>query len=188
MRIHWLYRRIGFQLAILCTWNSLTIAQFNDTLRATSSVIRIKDDSLDAGNSRIDADRGFATLKMMGTNVIPFAVNRYVRKEKFAYITWESLHDNLRLRSWKWDADNFINNQFSHPYHGSLYYNAFRSEGFRFWQSVPAAFAGSLVWEIAAEMETPAINDLVNTTLGGIAWGEVTHRFTGGTSLCDDRK
>lgn len=34
------------------------------------------------------------------------------------------------------------------------------------------------MWEIAAEVEPPAINDLMATTLGGIALGEVTHRMS----------
>lgn len=152
-------------------------AQVMDTSCRTTGLHLLPEDSLSLARKAIRDRSGFSTLKMMGVNVFPFVINRYVRKEKFAEVSWQSLHNNLRLRSWQWDADGFINNQFSHPYHGSLYFNAFRSENFSFWQAAPAAFAGSLVWEIAAEMETPAINDLANTTLGGIAWGEVTHRL-----------
>lgn len=177
MKSWWFFLSAAFQLVLLLAGASSAIAQWKDTAQGVHGFPVQQGDSLPATHHLVVDNRVFATVKMMGVNVFPFAINRYVRKEKFAEVTWQSLHNNLRLRSWKWDADGFINNQFSHPYHGSLYFNAFRSENFRFWQSAPAAFAGSLVWEIAAEMETPAINDLVNTTLGGIAWGEVTHRL-----------
>ena len=62
------------------------------------------------------------------------------------------------------DNDQFSTNLFAHPYHGNLYFNAARSNGLTFWESAPYAFAGSLMWEIAAEVEPPAINDLMATT------------------------
>lgn len=166
-----------FLLALTFGFVSPHAARAQDTSHETHGLRLQTVDSLPLIWKPIQDRRGFATLKMMSFNVIPYVVNRYVRKEKFAEVSWQSLQNNIRLRNWKWDADGFINNQFSHPYHGSLYFNAFRSENFDFWQAAPASFAGSLVWEIAGEMETPAINDLVNTSLGGIAWGEVTHRL-----------
>jgi hypothetical protein len=118
-----------------------------------------------------------ATAKLMTANVLPFLVNHFIRKEDFANISWQTIGSNLRLSSWEWDRDKFLVNQFSHPYQGNLYFNSFRSEGYNFWQSAPAVFASSLLWEIAGESEKPAKNDLINTTLGGVAWGEMTHRL-----------
>jgi hypothetical protein len=117
------------------------------------------------------------TIKLMSANLLPFSVNYFIRKKSFSFVSLQSIATNLHPKSWEWDTDKFSNNQFAHPYHGSLYFNAFRSEGFSFWQSVPAAFTGSLLWEIAGESDKPAINDLINTTFGGITWGEMTHRF-----------
>lgn len=113
----------------------------------------------------------------LAVNLVPFSVDYFVRRKDFANISLESLSTNLQLRSWGWDADQFLNNQFSHPYHGSLYFNSFRAGGYSFGWSAAATFGGSLLWEIAGENETPAVNDLINTTLGGIAWGEMTHRL-----------
>ena len=118
-----------------------------------------------------------AAIKLNAVNVLPFSVDYFIRRMSFANISWETIATNLRLNSWTWDGDRFLNNQFSHPYQGNLYFNAFRSERYSFWQSAAATFAGSLIWEVAAENEKPAINDLINTTLGGIAWGEMTHRL-----------
>ncbi|HEU4634318.1 MAG TPA: DUF3943 domain-containing protein [Flavisolibacter sp.] len=118
-----------------------------------------------------------ASAKLATANILPFSVDYFIRKESWSYISGQSIANNLRFSSWEWDRDKFLNNQFSHSYHGSYYFNAFRSEGYGFWQAAPATFAGSLLWEIAGENERPAINDLINTTLGGMAWGEMTHKL-----------
>lgn len=118
-----------------------------------------------------------AATKLMVVNILPFSVDYFIRRESFSFISLQTIAENLRLSSWEWDRDRFLNNQFSHPYHGSYYFNAFRSEGYSFWQSAQATLAGCLLWEIAGENEKPAINDLINTTLGGMAWGEMTHRL-----------
>lgn len=75
-------------------------------------------------------------------------------------------------------STRFKTNQFAHPYHGNLYFSSYRTNGYTFWQSVPAAWAGSLAWELAGETHNPAPNDLINTALGGIALGEMTYRIS----------
>ena len=69
-------------------------------------------------------------------------------------------------------------NQVAHPYHGSLYFNSARASGYDFWRSTPFVAAGSLSWELFTENVRPSINDLINTTLGGIALGEVAFRMS----------
>lgn len=154
---------------ILCIGLSRVYAQVDDS--AKSIVVR--------ENATVPVKKNFpaAAGKLMLVNVLPFSIDYFIRRESFSFISSQSLADNLRLSSWEWDRDKFLNNQFSHPYHGSYYFNSFRSEGYGFWQSATATFAGSLLWEIAGENEKPAINDLINTTLGGMAWGEMTHRL-----------
>ena len=155
----------------LCLYTTSGSAQIHDSVTKTELVPA-------AGDSAVFQKKFFpATVKLMSANIIPFSVNHFIRKVAFADISLHSIGVNLKLRSWEWDIDNFVNNQFSHPYHGSLYFNSFRSEGYSFWQSVPAPFVGSLIWEIAGEVDRPAPNDLVNTTLGGITFGEMTHRL-----------
>lgn len=85
-----------------------------------------------------------------------------------------------------WDNDQFSTNLFAHPYHGGLYFNAARSNGLTFWESVPYSFCGSLMWETTCETEPPAINDLIATTMGGVCIGEITHRV--GNLVYDDRR
>jgi Domain of unknown function (DUF3943) len=93
---------------------------------------------------------------------------------------------NVGTRSWwanvrgglTWDDDVFGVNQVAHPYHGSLYFNAARSSGYNFWASTPFVAAGSLGWELFSENVRPSLNDLINTTLGGIALGEAAYRMS----------
>jgi len=119
-----------------------------------------------------------ASGELFLTELIPWSYNYFIRDADFAHISFSSIGHNLKPSSWEWDDNNFKTNQFAHPYHGNLYFNTFRTNGYSFWQSVPAAFAGSFIWEIAGETHNPAPNDLINTSLGGIALGEMTYRIS----------
>ncbi len=85
--------------------------------------------------------------------------------------------EHLRL-GWEWDEDAFTTNMFAHPYHGSLYFNAARSNGVDFFQSVPYAIMGSWTWEYFGEKYRPSLNDWYMTSFGGITLGEVFHRIS----------
>ena len=85
-----------------------------------------------------------------------WAFDRYVMNEDFAKISIGSIRRNIK-HGFVWDNDQFSTNLFAHPYHGNLYFNAARSNGLTFWESAPYAFAGSLMWEIAAEVEPPSM-------------------------------
>lgn len=84
----------------------------------------------------------------------------------------------MKPKNLEWDDNKFFNNQVSHPYQGGLYFNAFRSNGFNFWESVPAVIAGTFTWEGICETHFPAPNDLINTALGGVAFGEMSNRIS----------
>ncbi|MBS1533351.1 MAG: DUF3943 domain-containing protein, partial [Bacteroidetes bacterium] len=95
----------------------------------------------------------------------------------WANISFKSIGSNLRPSSWAWDNDLFQTNEIGHPFHGSLFFNAYRSNGYNFWQSAPAAFAGSYLWETLGETQAPSINDFITTSFGGVMLGEVSHRM-----------
>ncbi len=90
-------------------------------------------------------------------------------------IGWDSWKSNVRY-GFNWDDNQFSNNQIAHPYHGSLYFNGARANGFDFWESIPFTFSGSLAWEYLGETHRPALNDWINTSMGGIALGEMLYR------------
>jgi len=119
-----------------------------------------------------------ASGELMLAQIIPWSVNYFIRDAEFAHVSFKSIGRNLELSRWRWDDNNFVTNQFAHPYQGSMYFSAFRSNGYNFWQSAPAAVAGSFMWEVAGETHPGAPNDLINTSLGGIALGEMTYRLS----------
>ncbi|WP_431209571.1 DUF3943 domain-containing protein [Puia sp. P3] len=116
--------------------------------------------------------------ELLLAGLAPFLLDRYITREDYARISWQTVGYNLNPRHWEWDYDGFQTNQIGHPFHGSLFFNAFRSNGYSFWQSVPAAFAGSYLWETFSENQPPAPNDFVNTGFGGIILGETAHRLS----------
>jgi len=107
----------------------------------------------------------------------PWAFDRYVHRYDFAFISGHTVSENLKT-GFQFDHDDFTTNQSWHPYHGSLFFDAARSNGYDFWASGVFTLAGSLVWECCMENTPPSINDLVNTTLGGITRIENTHRLS----------
>jgi len=118
---------------------------------------------------------GWAVAELMLVQAIPSVFNNVKRGEVWAKISPRTWYDNLQ-NSWKWDDNAFVNNQFSHPYHGNLYFNAARANGYGFWGSALWPFAGSAMWELFGEAWAPAPNDFLNTSLGGIALGEMLYR------------
>ncbi|HOO21971.1 MAG TPA: DUF3943 domain-containing protein, partial [Kiritimatiellia bacterium] len=53
-----------------------------------------------------------------------------------------------------------------------------RTNGMSFGWSAAGALGGSLMWELFMETEPPSINDVLATTAGGIALGEITFRIS----------
>ncbi len=116
--------------------------------------------------------------EMLVESGLLLAFNRFVTPEKnYGHVTWEDIDHNLHSR-WVWDQDEYNINQICHPYQGASYYTTARSAGLNFWES--AAYTtvfGNIPWELFCECETPAINDLIITSVGGATLGEMFHRF-----------
>jgi len=107
--------------------------------------------------------------------VIPWFFNRHVTDDSTAIIGPDTWKANI-LEGMEWDHDNFTTNMFSHPFHGSLYFNAARSNGYNFWESSAFAWGGSFLWEMFGENNPGAANDWIATAVGGIGLGEVLWR------------
>jgi hypothetical protein len=101
---------------------------------------------------------------------------RILLKEDYSETNIDTMKTNLQ-RNWCWDKDGFFMNQFGHPYQGSLYFNAARSNGLDFWQSFLVTAGGSLMWEEFGETTTPAVNDFITTPICGSIVGETLHRL-----------
>jgi hypothetical protein len=85
---------------------------------------------------------------------------------------WKNLREPLII-----DKDPFSINQLGHPYQGNIYFGAARSAGLDFWRSLGYSLGGSVLWEIAGETTPPALNDHINTAIGGAFMGEAAFRM-----------
>lgn len=113
--------------------------------------------------------------EIVGINILTWSFNYYVRDADFASVYPKTWWNNI-VNGFEYDGNLFSTNMIDHPYHGSTYFNASRSNGLGFWASVPLTLAGSLMWECCAERHPMAFNDVANTTLGGAALGEALYR------------
>ena len=125
-----------------------------------------------------------AAAETAGFNVGLWAFDRYALKGHYAYISFNTIKENFK-HGFEWDNDHLNTNMFAHPYNGSLFYNAGRSNGYNFWQSELFAIGGSAMWEMFMECEYPSTNDIIATPVGGAAIGEVLYRTS--DLVLDDR-
>lgn len=94
--------------------------------------------------------------------------------------TGEDIKNNFKT-GFMWDNDNFPTNMVDHFYQGAQMHNLARSCNMNFWQTIPYALFGTLVWEFVGESQPPSINDMFTTVLGGVATGEMMWRIS---SIC----
>lgn len=119
-----------------------------------------------------------AIVQVLGINVLYNLMNLAIKpseEKQYFRVGFDSWWDNLQY-GFEWDDNAFGVNQIGHPYQGSNYFNAGRANGLSFWESAPLAALGSATWEYFGETHKPSVNDLINTTVGGIAIGEMLHR------------
>ncbi|MBC5991984.1 DUF3943 domain-containing protein [Pontibacter cellulosilyticus] len=122
--------------------------------------------------------------QVLGVNALFMGYNRYIAKADYGYVSPSTWKTNLTTEP-EWDTDGFRINFIGHPYQGTLYFNAARSQGYNYWQSLPFAVAGSLTWEYFGENTLPSYNDMVYTPLNGAALGEILYRVS--SNILDDR-
>ncbi len=97
------------------------------------------------------------------------------RGQDTAKVTPKTWWANME-QGWVWDLDDFTVNQLGHPYQGNNYFNTGRANGLSFYESAAVTAFGSATWEYFGETNHASLNDFINTTLGGIALGEMFHR------------
>jgi hypothetical protein len=123
-------------------------------------------------------------LRVISADVFIWAVDRFVFNYSWSHIGPTSWKYNLKT-GWEWDTDRLGMNFFFHPYSGGAYFDAARANGYSYWESVPFAFMGSLIWEYFGETTRPSYNDIINTTASGALFGEILFRL--GSNILDDR-
>src|SRR5215203_1092128 len=117
---------------------------------------------------------GKALFQTTMVNVV-YELANLIRGQVTARITPKSWWANME-QGWVWDLDDFTVNQIGHPYQGNNYFNTGRANGLSFYESAAVTAFGSGTWEYFGETNHASLNDFINTTLGGIALGEMFHR------------
>jgi len=125
---------------------------------------------------------GTAVWELAVVELIPWVLARYIRHwedpaDNWAIVGFQSWWRNLN-NGWEYDGDNFTTNNFAHPYHGALFFNVGRTNGYSFWESTAWSLTGSAIWEFFGETFRPAFNDWIYTGVGGINLGEITYRLS----------
>jgi hypothetical protein len=120
---------------------------------------------------------GWAAGEVLAINNVSGIFAQYVRNVDWSETSPRSWWDNITY-GFAYDSDNFKTNQWTHPFNGSQYYNAARSNGISFWPSAGFALAGAFEWECCGETQRMSFNDMFATTLGGIALGEAQYRLS----------
>jgi hypothetical protein len=117
-------------------------------------------------------------------NFVTCAFNRFILNADYCRISFQTVKNNWN-NGWEWDSDRFGVNFLQHPYSGALSYNQARTREYNFYESVPFAFGGSLMWEQTMENTRPSFNDLINTTFTSSFLGEMMYRLS--SNVLDDR-
>jgi len=115
-------------------------------------------------------------IEIIGMDALINAVGRRGPEAEAYKVTGASIRTNVK-GSWIVDNDPFAVNQLMHPYQGAMYHNIARSSGLSFWPSLAYTFAGSVMWEVAGETTTPALNDQLASGIAGAFLGESLFRM-----------
>jgi hypothetical protein len=121
-----------------------------------------------------------ASLEVMGVlsiGVAQYWANAKTNSEDWDFPRWSDRFSSAGVR---FDNNTLVTNNVLHPLAGAAYYGLSRANGL----SVPASalytFAGSAAWEGTLEWrEKVSINDMIATTIGGIAAGEFLIQLAG---------
>ncbi|MGB5895843.1 MAG: DUF3943 domain-containing protein [Ignavibacteriaceae bacterium] len=122
-------------------------------------------DSLDVDYETWESKRQFwiAASELAMVQFIPWAMAKWGRPWDNPEDNWANVNTDTWWRNisygWEYDGDAFETNYFAHPYHGNLYFNVGRTNGYNFWESSAWAATGSMLWEYFGETFRPAIND-----------------------------
>ncbi len=86
---------------------------------------------------------------------------------------WPTFHDKLTGDYYKVDTNHFNTNYISHPFAGTNYYTAARSNHLGVGEALAYAAVGALTWEYFGELrEEVSINDAIVTEVAGMGIGE----------------
>lgn len=160
-------------------------AQTEKTEAQSSTENEITFDSstlLSNSESETDSDEGekhyfTALATMMIDNVVIGSWNRFVCNCAWAKVTWDDT-SHFYEHELTWDTDWYWTNFVLHPYQGGLYYMGARNSNLNQLESFGVTAVGSTIWEWFFERNSPSKNDMIYTTVGSFAVGEMLYRLS----------
>lgn len=114
---------------------------------------------------------------MLFFNLGLYSYNRWALGAGWAQTGWDEL-GHFYERELKYDNDWYWTNFVLHPYQGAVYYQVSRGSNLNKLESFGVTVLGSAIWEYLCETNAPSINDMVYTTVGSFAVGEMLYRLS----------
>ncbi|MCR5288509.1 MAG: DUF3943 domain-containing protein [Treponema sp.] len=106
-----------------------------------------------------------------------YSWNRYVTKSDWSKVTLDYMAHFYEHEA-SFDIDWYWTNFVLHPYQGGLYYMIGRGSNLNKIESFALSAIGSTAWEYFAETNSPSINDMIYTPIGGFVVGEMLYRLS----------
>jgi hypothetical protein len=127
----------------------------------------------DLGPVRREPSYGRAAVEMLGVlslGTIHYWMNAKSNSADWDFPRWSERWDSTAVR---FDNNTPVTNNVLHPLAGAAYYGLSRANGLGVAASASYTLASSAIWEWGLEWrEKISINDMIATTVGGVAIGE----------------
>jgi hypothetical protein len=114
---------------------------------------------------------------VLSVNAVTWLTDRYLLDVEYSRVSPHTWQNNLKNGP-EWDNDKLRINFIGHPYSGTQFFNAARSNGYSYLQSIPFTAGGSIMWEYFGENTRPSYNDMITTTISGAFLGEILYRLS----------
>lgn len=114
---------------------------------------------------------------MLFFNVGLASYNRFVLGSGWAQVgpdEWNRFWERKMMYDRDWYWTNFV----LHPYQGGIYYQVSRNSNLNQLESFGVTLLGSAFWEYLCETNAPSTNDMIYTSIGSFAMGEMLYRLS----------
>lgn len=186
MRYFFIFMLLTFSVTVYCQQTQESLAEPLKRYRKYPAVV------LENGTIQLrNEPAGFArkllrgSLLLLGTDALEFGSLALLNPDISGWGagSFDNYGSNMKRAFTSapvFDKDKWYLNYIGHPYQGTLFYNAFRSQHATIVQSSFSCLGHVLLWEYVIEsgLEQPSIQDLIVTPVTGIILGELIYRST----------
>ncbi len=165
---------VFFSLSLIFLGTPLTVSAKEAEIQAAEEPVPVGyEPEVSEEDGKVNLITGFSSA------VVPLVFigswNRFVSRASWAKVKWEDVNHYRKL---EFDDDWYWTNFVLHPYQGALAYMGARNSNFGTLGSFGISVLSSTIWEFFCEKNAPSINDMVYTTVGAFAVGEMLYRLS----------